>query len=67
MPPLPYSPLPEISSASSPALPSPPLLPSPSVLQGLNQDSADVHLALSDKLGQLIKSLSTFFAGRFWM
>ncbi|GAX85324.1 hypothetical protein CEUSTIGMA_g12741.t1 [Chlamydomonas eustigma] len=33
------------------------------VLQGLNQDSGDVQSAISDKLGQLIKSVATFFTG----
>lgn len=33
------------------------------LLQGLNQDSGDVEAAIGDKLGQLIKSLSTFVAG----
>jgi hypothetical protein len=29
----------------------------------LNQDSGDVQSAISDKLGQLIKALATFFTG----
>ena len=33
------------------------------LLQGLNQDSGDIEAAIGDKLGQLIKSVSTFIAG----
>ena len=34
-----------------------------STLQGLNQDSADVQMAMSEKLGQTLKAASTFFTG----
>ena len=31
--------------------------------QGLNQDSGDVQMAISEKLGQIIKASSTFVTG----
>mmetsp|Transcript_13373 Transcript_13373/g.23679 ORF Transcript_13373/g.23679 Transcript_13373/m.23679 type:complete len:1466 (-) Transcript_13373:839-5236(-) len=33
------------------------------LLQGLNQDSVDVQMAISEKVGQLLKHTSTFIAG----
>ena len=33
------------------------------LLQGLNQDAADIQSAISEKLGQMIKSFTTFIVG----